>query len=323
MQMDFIKNNKKHFLLIVRVVISLSILAFLVHLSRGSSGQVFSKANLIWVFLAAMVFALETVFLSLRWRLINNIFMKNWEGSMPENFSNGWYFKTAYESLALSQCLPTSFGGDAWRIAKTKPLFSSLGMSAFTVFFDRFTGLLMLGLLMLMSLPFVWETLPVTLKSFFTICFVIGFIGLGVLAILLIFKSKIFNLSLFKSNLAQRLRLSFELLKTPSLGDWGIILSMAAIIHTMTALALMLVGVASGYELSFMQGIFASACGLIFAILPVTFGGWGLREGTIAFALGFFGIASEQAIDISLSFGLALLISTFPGALMFLISRNK
>jgi hypothetical protein len=65
--------------------------------------------------------------------------------------------------------------------------------------------------------------------------------------------------------------------------------------------------------LSFLEGAMTLAPGLLVALVPVSLGGWGLREGAFVVLLGFYGVAPEQGLIISVLFGLALLVATAPG----------
>jgi hypothetical protein len=57
-------------------------------------------------------------------------------------------------------------------------------------------------------------------------------------------------------------------------------------------------------------------------MIPISAGGWGLREGVLIFALGELGIPAEEAIVPSLIFGLGILLVTLPGALVWLANRK-
>ena len=56
-------------------------------------------------------------------------------------------------------------------------------------------------------------------------------------------------------------------------------------------------------------------------VIPVSIGGWGLREGVLIALLGATGIPAEVALAFSLSIGLCLLASTLPAVLFLLVDR--
>jgi len=67
---------------------------------------------------------------------------------------------------------------------------------------------------------------------------------------------------------------------------------------------------------------FHSPPALLFSMIPISAGGWGLCEGGLIFALGSLGIPAEEAIVPSLVFGLGILLVTLPGALVWLANRK-
>jgi hypothetical protein len=53
--------------------------------------------------------------------------------------------------------------------------------------------------------------------------------------------------------------------------------------------------------------------------VPISIGGWGLRELAVVSLLGAHGVPAERALLFSVCFGLALLIGSLPGALAWLL----
>jgi glycosyltransferase 2 family protein len=54
------------------------------------------------------------------------------------------------------------------------------------------------------------------------------------------------------------------------------------------------------------------------AIIPISIGGWGLREVAVTSLLGYHGIAPERALLFSVCFGLTLAVGSLPGAVAWL-----
>jgi hypothetical protein len=65
-------------------------------------------------------------------------------------------------------------------------------------------------------------------------------------------------------------------------------------------------------------------CAVLFAVMmgvmlvPISIGGWGLREFVVVSLLGAHGIAPERALVFSVCFGLVLVAGALPGALVWL-----
>ena len=62
---------------------------------------------------------------------------------------------------------------------------------------------------------------------------------------------------------------------------------------------------------------------LLIAMMPISVAGWGVREGVVMIGLRIQGISPEASISIALLFGLALLIASLPGSLLWLTRRPE
>ena len=54
-------------------------------------------------------------------------------------------------------------------------------------------------------------------------------------------------------------------------------------------------------------------------LIPISIGGWGLRELAVISLLATYGVAPERALLFSVCFGLALALGSLPGALAWLL----
>jgi hypothetical protein len=70
------------------------------------------------------------------------------------------------------------------------------------------------------------------------------------------------------------------------------------------------------------QWFFIVPAALLFSMLPITAGGWGLREGILVFSLQGLGVRPEEAVVPSIVFGLGTLLVTLPGGLIWLANRR-
>jgi glycosyltransferase 2 family protein len=101
----------------------------------------------------------------------------------------------------------------------------------------------------------------------------------------------------------------------------------AGIFATGITLALELLTIISLWVLgnSFGMPLRLLDAGVLFTIifcatlLPISIAGWGIRELAVTTLLGRYGVPLEQSLMFSVGFGLALLVATFPGALLWII----
>jgi hypothetical protein len=57
-------------------------------------------------------------------------------------------------------------------------------------------------------------------------------------------------------------------------------------------------------------------------MLPISIGGWGVREGAMVVALHGFGISAEDALLPSVLFGLCAVAATLPGGILWVINKD-
>jgi glycosyltransferase 2 family protein len=62
---------------------------------------------------------------------------------------------------------------------------------------------------------------------------------------------------------------------------------------------------------------------LLISMLPISAGGWGLREASFVVALAGFAIPPEEAIIPPILFGLGVLVVTLPGGIVWLMNRQR
>lgn len=98
----------------------------------------------------------------------------------------------------------------------------------------------------------------------------------------------------------------------------SVVLGAACLIHAMTIIVIWSVGRAQGLALP------AFDCAVLFtvmvgvALVPISVGGWGLRELAVVSLLGARGLAPERALIFSVCFGLVFLVSVLPGLIVWL-----
>ena len=104
------------------------------------------------------------------------------------------------------------------------------------------------------------------------------------------------------------------------LGSKGpVVLSLGCLIHAFTIVVIWLVGRAQGLALPLPDAmvLFIVMTGAV--VVPISIGGWGLRELAVVSVLAGYGVAPERALLFSVCFGLALAVGSLPGALAWLL----
>jgi uncharacterized membrane protein YbhN (UPF0104 family) len=98
-----------------------------------------------------------------------------------------------------------------------------------------------------------------------------------------------------------------------------VIVGVACIIHLLTIVAIWSIGRAQGLSLSALDcaALFTVMLGVV--LVPISVGGWGLRELAVVSLLGAHGLAPERALIFSVCFGLVVFLGALPGAIVWLV----
>jgi glycosyltransferase 2 family protein len=97
------------------------------------------------------------------------------------------------------------------------------------------------------------------------------------------------------------------------------ILGVGCAVHALTIAIIWSLGRAQGLTLPVLDAAVLFTVMIGIALIPVSIGGWGLRELAVVALLGGHGVAPERALLFSVCFGLVLVIGALPGALVWLL----
>ena len=226
-----------------------------------------------------------------------------------------WRF---FEGMFFSLCLPSSIGGDvikAYRIGDTTPRRLLAGC---TVLADRLTGLAALAVLEGAALAArkYGLSLPMTLAV------ATGLLALALAAFLLpvAFLDRI--VAVLPAPHPARAFLS-QLLpyqQKPSLiakaVAWSFVVQMGG------AVAVGLSARALGIDQPLSLWFSVVPLVALAMVLPISIGGFGVRENALTFLLSEQGVASEQAVAVALLWGFSTIITGLVGGGLFLLDRS-
>ena len=227
-------------------------------------------------------------------------------------------------SVFFNQTLPSNLGGDAMRIWRLFRRGAGLQLAVGSILLDHVMSMVGLALLVLVALP--WAAMLITDS---TIVFVLVgivlavFSGLGVLlvldraffAVLRFLPSRLLDAVLQLSRDARTVLLARRVI--------GPLLLLSVATHLcgvmmMTALAY---GLGIAVDLGAFMVLVPPA--VLASLVPLSFAGWGVREGAMIALMGSIGIVPEEALALSVAFGVLLLIGSLPGGLLWLVTGNR
>lgn len=301
---------------VVKLAITLGLFAWL--LRKVEVGPVLDQLRRISPGAAIAAEALLVVQLGLlawRWHVVNAIV------DAPMRFVH--VLRLSAIGHFFNQVLPSGFAGDAARAWLAAREGIRAGPAVRSIVCDRVVGLLALVAIVsvtLFALPEV-ATRDLPGRASFRAVAVLGVCGLVVLLLI--------GPALARA--LQRHRLG----RAPGrlVDDLHRVLFRAggrSAIVALLAVAVQLVNVAAMYACARGLGVdlgVAAALVIVPAVMlvtmaPISFAGWGIREGAMVVGLGLVGIAAADALAVSVAFGLVQSLLGVPGGILWLSRRG-
>ena len=94
-------------------------------------------------------------------------------------------------------------------------------------------------------------------------------------------------------------------------------------VHWLIVFCISIILTALQVKISLLDMLIVVPPAIFITLLPISIGGWGVREGTLVYGLGLLGIAFEDAFLASLLFGFGTAILGMGGWLLWLFSDEK
>jgi uncharacterized membrane protein YbhN (UPF0104 family) len=289
--------------LVIKFAISLVILtALALRMDKDVVYQLIAhfKAS-AWLY-AILLTASQFILLSFRWMLLLNVGKRHLNASKAIQIN--------FTSQLANLVFITSVGGVLARIALSIQHGASFFKTIVATAFDRALTLAALLLLAAIFLP--------NLSSYVDNTFLASFAGYISLLLLTLFVVTPLFLNFIFFRLPQVTRLKGRwrygvrylrvLINNPVLCFKTISLSLLAQISFFLAVFCLIIS--SNLSLSFWQVMAVLPAISLVASLPISMGGWGVREGAFVYGLGLLGVPMETSFLISVQVGLIGVLTT-------------
>ncbi len=223
--------------------------------------------------------------------------------------------------LFFSQLLPSSAGGDVMRAYCLVRDGYGIGNASVVVLLDRIFGLVGLIFLVLVCQPFSFEFIRDDAVRWGVLWVTLG--GATAFGVVLVLdrltsgfrSSRIMHGVTIFSRAVRRALLPFS--------SGLLLLALSVAIHLISIFAVVIIALGMGIELHWLAFLIVVPLTSLFMALPISIAGWGVREGVMVLGLGYAGIQPENALALSVLYGLLLLILTLPGALAWLVNEQR
>lgn len=296
----------------LKLLISAAILGFLIYkVDFAAVTQTILSADLVLLSLALLFLIVSQLVAAYRWSLIM--------GLLSYQHSLVFYIKSYFKGAMFNQVLPTSIGGDAYRVAEVKSQGGRLREAFYGVFIDRIVGLIGLLLITLVANMIDPSLLPTHIYYLVNGLILAAFVGFFVL--LALHKLPLlerWSVTKLFFDLSQRFRLVY---KTPKRISQQLGLSVA--IHLLAMIAIFGIGHSVGINEPLVTYLVLIPPAILLTVLPLSFAGWGLREGALIFLFMSVGIDATLVLAMSILYGILLIFAALPGLVFYVRNKHK
>jgi len=305
--------NKK-ILVAIKIVVSLGLIAFLVsHVNPKEIVDILKNADIVMIIYALILLTIQVFIATVRWQFV----LKCQEIEVDYKH----ILQILWSGLFFNQTMPSSVGGDIIRGYYLKKQGITLGRATLGVLMDRLFGVLGLTLLVLTSLPLLFELVDNSVARIG-----VSFIALGVsFALLLIFftdklPGNFSHLRLVKGFYS----LSQEGRHCISEGYNGlIILVISILLHLISVATVIILSIGLEVNVEWSGFLLIIPLVTLMMVVPISIAGWGVREGAMVVGFGYLGVVPETALALSILYGMLILIVALPGGVVWVFKRSQ
>ena len=216
----------------------------------------------------------------------------------------------------FNQTLPSSVGGDVFRIWLLYRRGTTLGQATGSVMLDRIIGLEALLLTAFFGIPVLFTTVPGPAPWSFLGLSILGLTAFAVLLALGGTYGTVLDRWQLTRVIRNAARSLWWLVTNPIQGLTVLALSVSVHLMTVACIDLLLRGF--GHAVPFTLLVTLVLPVLLVTVIPVSMAGWGVRENAMVFILGFAGIPAPDALATSLLFGIGIFLVGLPGGIIWL-----
>ena len=307
--------DKKYIFLILKILVTSAL--FYVIISNVNTADVFiiiKNVNPIFWFLACLVSLVQLIITNIRWGMV--LEHLNIPISKLKLFSYLWI------GMFFNQALPSSIGGDALRVLYLhKNSEASVVKSTLSVLLDRVMGITGLVLLIVFSTPYLYLKIGYS-NSFLGVIFLLMLMAIGIVIMTttdLFFKVreqwKVINLlHQFSKQVRKLLLTDYNGIK---------LISISIVVHSLSVIVVILIAESMLIKVEYTNILLVTPVAILLMTIPVSIAGWGVRESVMVAGLGFVGMESENALALSIMYGLLVLVFSLPGMFIWLAIRKS
>lgn len=298
----------------VKITLSLVIVAFLLsRMDMSAISEQLRQVQAVGLFWGGIFILAQIGLLAWRWADLVNIDHEGPALTYKESL------KITLASLLANVLFITSISGLVVRVGLTVHRGINLSKSICAAIADRLMTLMALVVLAALFVPFFDRFVSEALHSaaYATVAVLVFTV---MIFVPLFYSRAIKDMILATPKLAACVRYLLSVSRDPALFGRIIINSITA--QLFYFISVYFIALSAGAQFTFFDLLTVLPVITLVASLPVSFGGWGVREGAFITGLGLIGVSMETAFIISIEIGLLTMLATIMAGVPALLSMD-
>jgi uncharacterized membrane protein YbhN (UPF0104 family) len=313
---------RRYILLAIKIAVSLVLLALL--FSKIEIGQLWAiarRASVLWLAVALTIYAVNLIASTWRWYILLS--------AQEVGVRRRWLFGSFMVASFFNNFLPSNIGGDVIRISDTAKAARSRTLAATVVLMDRGLGLMALVLVAALGASAAGAVHPAALPIW-PVWLWAGFLAGAAASAPAVFAPAGFSrllqpLTVFHPEwVGNRIETLTSVLARFGARPRALAICFATAVFVQATMVVFYFSVAHALHLNVPLSDIAVIVPISFVVqmLPVSFGGFGVREATFSIYFSRIGQPIESAIAMSLVGQALIMLFSLTGAAVY-ISRRK
>ncbi len=304
---------KRRLFALLKLAVSVGLLALLLGtMDMAAVAAVLGRLPPAAIAAGLVLMLLQITVLGLRWWLV----MAAIEVPIPIRKA----LPVTFIGVFFNQVLPTSFGGDAVRMWQAHRIGVGGEAAVVGVVLERLGGLFGLAVLTAFGAAYLGGEIDnQTLRLGLLATLPVAVAGVVALAMLDRLPAR-WRRGAVLEKAARLARDSRRVFLTPAKALPLLLLSLLS--HGLAAAAIYAFAEGLQLGLPFLTCVALFSAVILVTAIPISFAGWGLREGAMVALFAFAGLAADTALALSLAFGAAYLAASLPGCALWLAWRH-
>ena len=301
-------------MLAIKLIVTCALLWFVFRkVDAGPLAHRIASMHSAWLAASIITLFVQLLLTGLRWHFVGQM--------VDAGIRLGLAMRLILVGQFFNQVLPSSVGGDgvrAWLLSREG---ITIRHSFASVICDRVAALVMLTVIVACTFPIIISAYDLAIPSSKLLVILVDSVAVGGM-LFLFFWGQAFSAWLISLSPVRPIGVIIRdlrrvlLLSRKSL--W--VIGLSIIVQMMIVICIYFCAQALEIKLGLVHLLMFPLIILVSSI-PVSFAGWGLREGVMVTGLGFAGISAGDALAISVSFGIAQLLVGLPGAVVAVMTK--